>query len=115
MPVYDYLCDECGPREFHRAYDDRDKPLCCDSCDSMLRRVWLSAPRQSVVSSHTRHAMSTNERASNEPRMSRDMDAARGGHPPGCGCCSTGKSLSTVTAANGAKSFPTKRPWMISH
>lgn len=114
MPVYDYLCHECGPREVHRHYEDRDKPLSCDDCHGAMTRAWLSAPRQSVVSTQARRAMSTNERASNEPRMSRDMDSP-GRHPPGCGCCSGGASKGTVTAANGAKSFPQKRPWMISH
>jgi hypothetical protein len=41
---------------------------------------------------------------------------ARMRHPSGCGCCSgTSKRGSTVTAPSGAKTFPTKRPWMISH
>jgi hypothetical protein len=36
-------------------------------------------------------------------------------HPAGCGCCSTSKKATTVRAPDGAKSFPSKRPWMISH
>jgi hypothetical protein len=37
-------------------------------------------------------------------------------HPAGCGCgSSSGKRGATYTAPNGAKAFPSKRPWMISH
>ena len=57
--------------------------------------------------------METNERARHEPKISGSYQRMR--HPAGCGCCSTGKRGATVTAANGAKAFPSKRPWMISH
>jgi hypothetical protein len=70
-----------------------------------------------LLSSSTRNAMDTNERARHEPRSSKDQGSySRLKHPAGCGCCSTsGKRSATVTAANGAKGFPSKRPWMISH
>jgi hypothetical protein len=62
----------------------------------------------------TRSAMDVNERARHEPKRSGDY--ARLKHPAGCGCCSTSsKRGATVTAANGNKAFPSKRPWMISH
>ncbi|ASJ74214.1 FmdB family zinc ribbon protein [Granulosicoccus antarcticus] len=117
MPVYDYVCNNCGPHEFRRDYEDRDKAMECSQCQSPLSRAWLTAPRQSVTSAHTRHAMDVNELSSNVPKMSRDQDPRQMPHPASCGCCGSGKSKSkaTVTAANGAKSFPGKRPWMISH
>ena len=61
----------------------------------------------------TRRAMDLNERARHEPKRSGDY--ARLKHPCGCGCCSNGRRGATVTAANGNKAFPSKRPWMISH
>ena len=61
----------------------------------------------------TRTAMETNERARHEPKSSRDYARLR--HPAGCGCCTPGKRGATVTAANGNKAFPGRRPWMISH
>ena len=77
--------------------------------------MFVSAPRLALLASTTRSAIEVNERASHEPKSSRDY--ARLKHPSGCGCCKTGSSQrgATVQAANGAKTFPSKRPWMISH
>ena len=49
-------------------------------------------------------------------------------HGPGCGCCSSGKTVKDKSGTDrkkparlvtktksGAKGFPTARPWMISH
>jgi hypothetical protein len=52
-------------------------------------------------------------RLRDEPASSRDY--ARFKHPAGCGCCGSGRRGATVTAPNGAKSAPSRRPWMISH
>ena len=71
------------------------------------------APRLALLEGSTRRAMDVNERARHEPKSSRDYQRLR--HPAGCGCCGTGRSKATVTAPNGAKAFPSKRPWMISH
>jgi hypothetical protein len=78
--------------------------------------VFVSAPRLALLAGATRSALDINERASHEPKSSRDY--ARFKHPSGCGCCSTtgtSRRGATVQAANGAKAFPSKRPWMISH
>jgi hypothetical protein len=75
--------------------------------------VLASAPRLALLDGGTRRAMDVNERARHEPNSSRDYQRLR--HPAGCGCCSPGRSKATVTAPNGAKAFPSKRPWMISH
>ena len=87
--------------------------------DALPICVFVSAPRLACTSPEQRRAHDTNERARHEPRRSRDVaegSYARMRHPSGCGCCSgASKRGSTVTAPNGAKTFPTKRPWMISH
>jgi hypothetical protein len=64
--------------------------------------------------------MDRNEAARHAPMSSKGYQEGAYGrlrHPSGCGCCSTSKGIrsATVTAANGAKAFPSKRPWMISH
>ena len=113
MPTYDYACAGCGGFDAIRAVAQRDAPAACPDCGSASPRVFVTAPRLALMESGTRSAIATNERARHEPKRSRDY--ARLAHPAGCGCCSTGKRGATLTAANGNKAFPGKRPWMISH
>ncbi len=113
MPTYDYACRDCGGFDAFRSMAQRDEPAACPACGSAAPRVFASAPRLALLASSTRIAMDTNERARHEPR--RSGETARLKHPSGCGCCSPGKRGATQTAPNGAKAFPSKRPWMISH
>lgn len=109
MPVYEYQCDECGVFEEMRPMSRFMDPCPCPECGVEARRVMITVPRLSAVSGRVRHAHETNERSADSPK--------RSNHGPGCGCCGGGtkKPSKTLHHANGAKSFPTKRPWMISH
>lgn len=113
MPTYDYDCPSCGGFDAFRSLSERNEPVACPDCGTASARVFVTAPRLALMDGGTRSAMSTNERARHEPQHSGSY--ARMKHPPGCGCCGTGRSKATVTAPNGAKAFPSKRPWMISH
>lgn len=114
MPTYDYACADCGGFDAFRTLAMRNEAAACPDCGAPSPRVFASAPRLGLMESTTRRAMDVNERARHEPQ--RSSDYARLKHPSGCGCCSTGtKRKATVTAPNGAKAFPCKRPWMISH
>ncbi len=120
MPTYDYQCAAgCGSFDAIRSLALRNDPAACPVCNADSYRVFIHAPRLACASPAQRLASNTNERAQHAPRASRDVEQgsyARMRHPAGCGCCSTGsKSGATVTAPNGAKAFPSKRPWMISH
>ncbi|MBX3539492.1 MAG: zinc ribbon domain-containing protein [Chelatococcus sp.] len=120
MPVYDYECHACGPFTALRPMADFAAPCDCPDCGEEAPRVLLTAPAIGMAnrSSHLAHA--ANERSAHEPRRS-------SGHGAGCGCCS-GKSLALKgrggkgsgageggSAGQAAKSFPSARPWMISH
>lgn len=114
MPTYDYACPSCGGFDAFRTLASRNEPAPCPDCAAPSPRVFATAPRLALMEASTRSAMDVNERARHEPRRSGDYQRMR--HPAGCGCCSPGaKRSATVTAANGAKTFPSKRPWMISH
>jgi putative FmdB family regulatory protein len=114
MPTYDYACGRCGGFDAIRALAQRDQPAECPDCGTASPRVFASAPRLALMDGDKRTALATNERARHEPKSSRDYARLR--HPAGCGCCSpTARRSATVTAPNGAKAFPSKRPWMISH
>lgn len=113
MPTYDYRCSDCGGFDALRSVSQRDLPADCPDCGCASPRVMSSAPRLSLMAAGTRRAIAVNERAAHEPMRSGDY--ARLKHPAGCGCCSGARPGATVRAPNGAKSFPSKRPWMISH
>ena len=113
MPTYDYRCDDCGGFDARRSVSDRDAPIACPDCGCISVRVLSAAPRLALMADGTRRAIAVNERAAHEPKRSGDY--ARLKHPSGCGCCSGSKRGATVTAANGAKGAPSRRPWMISH
>ena len=114
MPTYDYACAACGGFDAIRPSSVRNQPTDCPGCGAASPRVFAAAPRLELLHADTRQAMDVNERARHEPQ--RSADYARLRHPAGCGCCSPGTRRSaTVTGANGAKAFPSKRPWMISH
>lgn len=114
MPTYDYACSQCGGFDAFRTLAARNEAATCPECGGASPRVFVSAPRLGLMEGSTRRALETNERARHEPKRSGDY--ARLKHPAGCGCCSTSnKRGATVTAPNGNKAFPGKRPWMISH
>jgi putative FmdB family regulatory protein len=109
MPVYEYLCDRCGPFTQMRPMAEYEMPSPCPDCAAAAPRVILTAPRASTLAAETRRAHATNERSANAPRSSSSM---RGKHGAGCSCCGGG---SAKKGKNGLKSFPSSRPWMISH
>lgn len=109
MPTYDYICAGCGGFEAIRAIRSRDEPIDCPSCGVQAARV-IAASQLAYLAQDVRHAHEVNERSAHAPRQS---SATR--HPSGCSCCSAARRRSTQVAPNGDKSFPGRRPWMISH
>ena len=127
MTVYEYLCNDCGPFTDMRPMAECAAPQDCPQCLGESPRVILTAPNFLCMPSDKRKAHAGNERSlsdlvagdptgnersANAPRTVAEFKAS---HRPGCGCCSTRPSRIVKQASNGAKSFPTARPWMISH
>ncbi|WP_420863497.1 FmdB family zinc ribbon protein [Algirhabdus cladophorae] len=110
MPVYEYHCTDCGAFEAMAPMSKFADPCDCPACGTSARRVMLTAPNVSFVSTSLRVGHATNERSADAPKRTST-------HGPGCSCCSGGskKSSTTLHRPDGSKSFPTKRPWMISH
>ena len=113
MPTYDYDCPQCGSFDALRSVSMRNQAAACPACGGPAARILSVAPSLALMEDGARRAMDTNERARHEPKRSGDY--ARLKHPAGCGCCSSSKRGATMTAPNGNKAFPSKRPWMISH
>lgn len=105
MPVYDYLCGDCGPFSATRPMAAYADPAACSGCGGDAPRALLTAPAFAGMEGAARRAHATNERSAHAPLQSRK-------HPASCGCC---RPTKRVAEAVGAKSFPAARPWMISH
>jgi putative FmdB family regulatory protein len=112
MPVYEYLCAECGPFTQMRPMAECDLPSDCPRCAREVPRVMLTAPHCSTLSAQSRLAHATNERSAHAPRT---LSSLKRAHGAGCACCSSRSSRLAYRAKSGSKSFPTTRPWMISH
>jgi putative FmdB family regulatory protein len=112
MPVYEYLCDRCGPFTAMRPMAECELPSQCPGCAGIAPRVILTAPHCVTMSSERRSAHAINERSAHAPKPSSQM---KGKHAPGCACCAGRSSRFVARGKGGAKSFPTSRPWMISH
>ena len=110
MPYYDYNCADCGPFTETRPMAASAEPCDCPSCGTAAPRAFFTTPFFSGMDAGTRVAIATNERARHEPKRSKSL-----GHGPGCGCCSAKKPSKSVYRADGSKTFPSARPWMISH
>jgi putative FmdB family regulatory protein len=114
MPVYEYLCNDCGPFTRTRAMAEYDLPSDCPQCGARAPRVLLTAPQCLDMSPQSRRAHAANERNANAPAARSSLKAAhKAAHGAGCGCCAT--SNSKLRHKSAAKSFPSRRPWMLSH
>lgn len=117
MPVYDYLCGRCGPFTEMRPMAECELPFACPACGKNAPRAFLTVPYLATMSSERRLAHATNERSASAPRALSDLKKT---HGSGCSCCS-GKSLRSDNRKGGnsdrtaSKSYPTRRPWMLSH
>jgi putative FmdB family regulatory protein len=83
MPVYEYLCEGCGPFKLMRSMSEYELPADCPLCQASAPRVMLTAPYCSTASPRTRLAGAANERTGGEGRSS------AGGHGGSCSCCTT--------------------------
>jgi putative FmdB family regulatory protein len=108
VPVYDYLCGECGPFSELKPMSAFSDPCDCPGCGQASERAILHAPFIAGMDATKRTAIGVNERSANEPRSS-------AAHGSSCGCCRPLSRNKTATSPNGTKSFPSARPWMISH
>jgi putative FmdB family regulatory protein len=104
MPIYDYLCENCGPFTEMTSMDHFADDAICPDCGAAAPRALLSVPHFSTGSNRFK-AQAINEKNAHAPETS----AGTGRHPPGCGCCGTSRK------PGAAKGFPGARPWMISH
>ena len=107
MPVYEYMCAECGPFTDMRPMAESDLPRNCETCGEESPRVILTAPNFSCMPVSQRTAHAANERSRHAPNTLGEYKAS---HGAGCSCCGGKKPARLMTKTrNGAKGFPTAR------
>lgn len=106
MPIYEYECGSCGPFEALRPVAERNDPGMCPACGLPAMRGIFTPPRLSALAQELYRAHAVNERNAHAPQNS-------SGHGSRCSCCT--RAAAGTKNRQAAKSFPRKRPWMISH
>ena len=100
MPVYEYMCDACGPFTEMRPMSEFDLPQPCETCGASAPRVILTAPNFSCLPASTRVAHATNERSRSAPKTLAEYKASHGAN---CGCCSGKKPSRLMTKTQGRR------------
>ena len=106
MPIYDYLCPDCGPFELRRAMSESKAPAACGICHALAPRL-PAAPRLNLMSNNNRIAETRNEKSAHEPDVVHRM-AAHGAH-------AHGKNRRHSAHAHAHAQRPSPRPWMLGH
>lgn len=42
MPLYEFRCENCGPFECRRPFDEAGVPMICPKCQAVARRVYTT-------------------------------------------------------------------------
>lgn len=98
MPLYNYVCDECGPFDAWASMSQAGQPCECPQCALPGERD-VAAPHLSLMNGTLRKALDRSERSTSEPKV------VKRAHLANCGCklCGNKKSTSPM------------RKWMIGH
>ena len=110
MPIYDYLCDACGPFEARRPMSESKAAAICSECGMPAARS-ISAPRLNLMSSANRYAETRNEKSAHEPDVVHTL--APHGHLHSHGHAHATKHAQTPHRKHAAHG--PKRPWMVGH
>lgn len=79
MPVYDFLCKECGPFEQRRTFEEAGYPMPCPECGGEARRVYsMPATRMSTA---LYNAIGRSEKSASEPEVVRRPVGGGGKEP----------------------------------
>lgn len=104
MPLYDYVCDECGPFRAWQPMARATRPTLCPACGEPGERA-LSAPHLRCAAAVIRYrAEAHNEKSAHEPMVVRHL---KGGH---------GHAEKTHHGHHHHRPPKRrKRPWMVGH
>jgi putative FmdB family regulatory protein len=95
VPVYEFVCDDCGPFEQRRSLAEAGDQMACPSCGREARRVY-SMPNSRKMPAALSAAMARAEKSAHEPEVNQR---------PAGGQTSSGKKFQH---SHG-------RPWTLGH
>ena len=110
MPLYAYLCDECGPFELQRPMKQFDQPADCPLCQASSPRM-VTAVQLNLMPGNNRIAHSRNERNAHEPRIASPHNAC-GHHHHATHDKHAGHTHNHVQQNHRHVS---SRPWQVGH
>lgn len=70
MPIYDFVCEDCGPFEERRPFEETTDSAACPACDGDARRVY-SMPNTRTMPAALSNAMHRSEKSAYEPEVAR--------------------------------------------
>lgn len=76
MPVYEFLCESCGPFEERRSFESTAEPMSCPKCGDGARRVY-SMPATKRMPAGLSKALDRSEKSASEPEVVRRRPAGR--------------------------------------
>jgi putative FmdB family regulatory protein len=79
VPIYEFLCENCGPFEERRSFEEAGNPAVCPGCKAAARRVY-SMPNLKTMPAALSNAMNRAEKSAHEPEVVRQPT---GGTLPG--------------------------------
>jgi putative FmdB family regulatory protein len=79
MPLYDFVCGDCGPFRAWGVISASEAAAECPACGVDCSRI-VSAPQISTLNKALRTAMARSERGIDEPKVVKRK------HLAGCGC-----------------------------
>ena len=109
MPIYDYLCPQCGPFEARRPMSESQAAAACAICAVPAPRV-PGASRLNLMPYNNRIAETRNEKSAHEPGVVHRM----GGHDAH-GHAHGKPSRHAHAHVGGHARQPSPRPWMLGH
>lgn len=68
MPIYEFLCDDCGHFEERRSFEEAGDPAACPDCESAARRVY-AMPNLKTMPTPLSNAMHRSEKSAYEPEV----------------------------------------------
>ena len=79
MPIYEFLCGECGSLEERRSFEEAGNQAVCPGCRTTAQRVY-SMPNLRTTPAALSNAMNRAEKSAHEPEVVRRPE---GGALPG--------------------------------